>query len=349
MYAMKRVLIISHADADGHVIAEQTRRNLSTIPGFDVSVLVDSERTKNHRTWTRLDALPEIEPCEIVFFVDLMFAPLSFAEEVDALVAFAEARPDKMFVVLDHHPLPLRLLYRAPNLRPVYRPDVVDCTFGPPSWMMVIAAMLEAQPTRSRKMREPGDKALAKGIRRAAVPGSRLAGAKLLALMRCGWWEELRALGEEDASFHPMPRGRRPAGAPTSALTLRLEEFANTLIHSREDPAPARGLTSRRSPMSYDYDDAEGSSPFTSSITPSDPQDLEAIMTLLEISAVFLTDSPESVFTAHDLVAKAKDIAGDEVPLRVEDVNIVLGKAGFLMEVKAGRFQLKKPVAPKRR
>jgi hypothetical protein len=83
-----------------------------------------------------------------VFFVDLMFAPSSFEAEAEALVEFAKSRPEKQFFLLDHHPLPLRRLSRANNLHSVYRSDVVDCTFGHASWLMVIAALLEKQPTR---------------------------------------------------------------------------------------------------------------------------------------------------------------------------------------------------------
>src|SRR5262245_56261408 len=122
---MKEVLVVSHADADGHVIAEQVRRNLARVPGFNVSTVVDPDRTRDHKTWLKLDAIPEIETSDITLFVDLMFAPTSFAAEADALVDFVKQRPAKLFFVLDHHPLPGRLLRRASNLCPVYRSDVV--------------------------------------------------------------------------------------------------------------------------------------------------------------------------------------------------------------------------------
>src|SRR5258706_9790438 len=115
MRAVKQVLIVSHADADGHVIAEQMRRNLAMVPTFNISTVVDPARTRDHRAWMRLRQIPEIDASEIIFFVDLMFAPASFIEEADALSAFAMERPGTLFFVLDHHPLPLERIRRAPN------------------------------------------------------------------------------------------------------------------------------------------------------------------------------------------------------------------------------------------
>ena len=75
---MTRVLVVGHADADGHLITEQVRRNLNLIPGFEVTAVVDPERTKDHRAWNKLNSLREVEDADIVFFVDMMFAPMTF-------------------------------------------------------------------------------------------------------------------------------------------------------------------------------------------------------------------------------------------------------------------------------
>jgi hypothetical protein len=130
---MHQVLVIGHADADGHLIAEQVRRNLASVESFAVKVVVDPQRTQGHRSWLKLDAFPEIASADYVFFVDLMFAPDSYTEEAAALTRFASAWPDKRFFLIDHHPLPLRLLQAAPNLRVAYRPDVCECAIGPRS------------------------------------------------------------------------------------------------------------------------------------------------------------------------------------------------------------------------
>src|SRR5260221_9410954 len=149
----RRVLVVGHADADGHLIAEQVRRNLALIEGFDVKAVVDPARTKDHKSWMKLDAISEIAEADLVFFVDLMFAPASFAEEASALVDFVTARPKKHFFLIDHHPLPLRRLGMADNLRVIYRPDVFECAVGPRSGMMVVAALCEKQHAMVADMR----------------------------------------------------------------------------------------------------------------------------------------------------------------------------------------------------
>lgn len=339
---MKRVLVVSHADADGHVIAEQARRNLAAIRTFEVATVVDPARTKDHRTWTKLEEIPEINDNEIVFFVDLMFAPVSFATEADALVEFALARPQTTFFVLDHHPLPLRRLYRAPNLHPAYRPDVYDCTFGYSTHLMVIAALLEApQPTRTKTWMHPDDAALAKGIKRAAAPGGMLAGQKLLALLQHDCWTELEELGRDNPRYHRLPRGHRPASDPVSDLMKRLVDLAAELLDSAA--RSTRRFKHRqpgRTPVSYDFDAVSDPTPPTTHFERSDRRDLEAIVTLLELAAICLTTGPDSTFTRKQLIAEARRIGGDGIDLDESDVNIVLGKPGFLKKV-AGKLRMK--------
>jgi single-stranded DNA-specific DHH superfamily exonuclease len=137
------VLVVGHADADGHLITEQVRRNLARIDRFNVETVVDPVRTKDHKAWTKLDDITEIEDADIVFFVDLMFAPSTFDEEARSLVEFVNDRREKQFFLIDHHPLPLRRLAAADNLRVLYRPDVFECAVGPRSGMMVVAALCE--------------------------------------------------------------------------------------------------------------------------------------------------------------------------------------------------------------
>ena len=121
-----QALIIAHSDGDGHIIAEQVRRNLSLIDIFDIQVVVDPDKTKDHKSWRKLDTIKEIENAGFVFFLDLMFAPATFDEEAKSLVDFVQGRPEKIFFLIDHHPLPLRRLERAKNLRVMYRPDVSE-------------------------------------------------------------------------------------------------------------------------------------------------------------------------------------------------------------------------------
>jgi len=333
---VKPVLIVSHADADGHVIAEQMRRNLAMVPAFNVSTVVDPARTRDHRTWMRLGEIREIDASEIIFFVDLMFAPASFIAEADALSTFAMERPATRFFVLDHHPLPLERLRRAPNLGAAYRSDVVDCTFGRASSLMVIAALLEKQPTRVSAESED-QKLLAEGIRRAAAIGGPLPGEKLLALIRFECWDELIELGRDDPSFHRLPRGFRPARAKMSKILRRLDRRAADLVKS--DTAPGSG--GRSAAMSYDLELLDAGVVPTPSPASLDASDLEAIVMLLELAAIYLTRDPNSSFSREELIEKARELSGDALRLDEMDLKIVLGKAGFLKKLAGGRYRLK--------
>lgn len=63
------------------------------------------------------------------------------------------------------------------------------------------------------------------------------------------------------------------------------------------------------------------------------PRDLETILTVLEIAAMSLTKTPEATFTPAQLIKEAKEIGGDEVGVREDDIKIVLEKQGFLYRV----------------
>lgn len=70
------------------------------------------------------------------------------------------------------------------------------------------------------------------------------------------------------------------------------------------------------------------------------PHDLEAIVTLLELGAIFLTDEPDSDFTFDELLAQARAISGDDFFLEETDARIVLANSSFLKKSK-GRYRLK--------
>jgi hypothetical protein len=339
----RRVLVVSHADADGHVIAEQVRRNLEWVSAFDVTTVVDPARTKDHKAWLHLDALHEVDKCDLVFFVDLMFAPASFGAEAEALVQFAQARPTKTFFILDHHPLPLRRLSAAANVRATYRQDVLDCTFGPPSWMMIIAALCEKQPTRAGEIKKPVHDTLAAGVKRAAALGGPLPGERLSALLRFDHWSDLEALGREDASEHRLPRGRRPTTRPSSKILAQLEETANNLLKSAARQTPPHPV---RTVMSYDFENVgtaavQPGAVFAATRPVAQPKDLEAIVVLLELAAVYLTTEPGKEFTVGELIAKARDLGGNDVVIDEQDAKIVLDKAHFLKKLPGKKFTMK--------
>ena len=57
----QRVLVVGHSDVDGHLIAEQIGRNLSLVLKSKVDVVVDPERTKDHKAWLHLELLHEVD------------------------------------------------------------------------------------------------------------------------------------------------------------------------------------------------------------------------------------------------------------------------------------------------
>lgn len=92
--------------------------------------------------------------------------------------------------------------------------------------------------------------------------------------------------------------------------------------------------------MSYDLDLVPSGTSPAPNITPSDPRDLEVIMTVLELAAISLTEDPDSSFTMEQLLEKARELAGSAVRIDQNDIKIVLEKAGFLKK-DGGRFRLK--------
>ncbi len=53
-------------------------------------------------------------------------------------------------------------------------------------------------------------------------------------------------------------------------------------------------------------------------------QDLEAIVTLLELGAIALTPNESARFTYDELLAEARRFGGDEIVLDERDIKIVL-------------------------
>jgi hypothetical protein len=331
-----KVIVIGHSDGDGHLITEQTRRNLSLVDGFEVGVLVDPVRTKGHQVWLALDSLYEIEEASLVFFVDLMFSPAGFVAESSSLANFALKRPNKRFFLIDHHPLPYRRLAIVPNVRAIYRPEVFDCVFGPRSGMMVVAAICERQQADVREIREPWHDLLALGVRRAAAPGGSLGGDALLSLMRNDRWDVLADIGSEESSYHRMVRGRRignspQVGAMAAALDLANgsgERYINDSERKREREQRGSAI------MPYDI----GAERFSRNIdeparfynAPRAAKDLEALVTLLEVAALSLTVNQETTFTIGELLKEARELGGPGITIEAEDVKIVLKKASFL-------------------
>ena len=335
------VLVVGHADADGHLIAEQVRRNLASIERFEVRAVVDPERTMNHKAWLKLEDITEIEDADIVFFVDLMFSPNSFAEEAKALTNFVGDYSKKKFFLVDHHPLPLRLLAPAENLRVLYRPDVFECTLGPRSDMMVVAALCEKQGSWVADIREPIHDTIEVGMRRAAAIGGDLPGESLLALLRANCWAGISMLGRDDREFHRLPRGRRSPTRPPSEILKKLSKAAEEILGGQ----PPAAITEWEEEMSYDIGEgvyvSEGDHRQRVKKEAVNGRDLEAIVTTLEVAALSLSPENDSTFTREQLIAEAHSLCGDAIALQDEDIKIVLNKHSFLRRTGKGKLCIK--------
>lgn len=88
--------------------------------------------------------------------------------------------------------------------------------------------------------------------------------------------------------------------------------------------------------MSYDLDTVPYGTVPLPDIPTSDRSDLEAIVTLLELAAICLTPYPGAPFTKQQLIAKAREMGGDDIQLEEADIKIVLGKPGFLKKSTEG-------------
>lgn len=330
----RKVVVFGHSDADGHVIAHQAHTNLSSIRTFDVQTIVDAERTKGHKSWLTIDSLSEAEEAEIVIFVDMMFSPVEFASEANSVVEWASARPEKKIFIIDHHPLPTSRLAKAANIRSVYRPIVFDCVIGPRSGLMVAAALDENQERHVSDIVGEHHKIITLGLRRAAAPGGGLTGAPLMALIRNRKWLEIHRLGLDDKKFHRLVRGRRPKNDPLSNIFKEIKTLAQELVN--ENDRTIKELEEVE--MAYDisaeqYDSSDFPRRRRVNQKPQ-PTDLEAIVTLLELAALSLTEQPDSTFTKDELIDEAQNIAGNGFNFEESDADIVLEKASFLKGTK---------------
>ena len=86
--------------------------------------------------------------------------------------------------------------------------------------------------------------------------------------------------------------------------------------------------------MSYDFEGCKDKSPPMRNHIPMQGNDLEAIVMLLELAAIYLTDSPDTEFTEEQLIAQAKEIGGKGIVLKDNDARIVLSGMKFIKKVK---------------
>lgn len=94
--------------------------------------------------------------------------------------------------------------------------------------------------------------------------------------------------------------------------------------------------------MSYDFDGVSDLSPIKLNCGVSfTGSDLEAIVMLLELAAIYLTPKPNTEFTFEQLLDQANEISGGEIVIDAVDAKIVLDNSSILGKLPGGRYYLK--------
>ena len=213
-------LVLGHADADGYLAAEQTRRNL-TKANIRVSRVVVSRQTASFRFWEQSFPKMNLDEYHLVVSVDIAFSFKSPRDSLDAVIATCRSHPEILFIIIDHHPL-LKPNRQPSNLRLIDVNSVYECCLGAPSSeLMAVASICDGGVVVSPKHVRRRHLKRALGLKRA-VADSNLAGDRLLALLRQRRWRILEALAEEPPEFHKIVRGRRSSLGFASPLLTAL-------------------------------------------------------------------------------------------------------------------------------
>lgn len=210
----RRVLVVGHSDADGHVAAEQSRRNVMARGATACRVLVRPELTGSYRFWESGLSRVDFGDAELVIFVDIMLSPHDPTTSVRAIAELARRETHRDFLLIDHHPVDVSCA-RAPNLELSFTPEVYRCCYGDPGEMMLVAAICDGDEQKVRGRAGAKHYTRAVGLRRAAADRS-LAGAPLMGLLAENRWDLMEMLASEPVALHKTVRGRRPSKAPHS-------------------------------------------------------------------------------------------------------------------------------------
>ncbi len=220
---MSPAVVFGHADADGHLAAEQTRSNLEAAGVLVREVIVGPE-TRNYRFWERGLPSQDFSKYRLVVFVDIAFNFKDPDKSLEAVLKTADDNPETQFVLIDHHPLKMPQEAR-PNLKLIEVGRVYDCCLGIPSdEMMVVAAICDGDGKAVASQLSPVHERRARGVRRAAADTHGVAGHMLLSLLRLRNWEFFEALADEPSEMHLSARGYRKIRGPKS-LTLEAEKL----------------------------------------------------------------------------------------------------------------------------
>ncbi len=226
--ADRNVLVVGHADADGHLAAEQSRTNLIRAGAAFCATIVDPKVTRNYRFWERNLPCLEFGCAEIVIFVDIMLNPSGPERSLTALADRANDERDRTFFLIDHHEMGT-LPTLPENLQVHFSPTVFGCCYGRPSELMLIASICDRDEEPVRHKLSKKHRQLALGVTRAAADTNRLAGANLLALLQDRQWNLFESLANDTPEDHRRVRGVRPASYPASDALKKAREVAAQL------------------------------------------------------------------------------------------------------------------------
>lgn len=205
--------MFGHADADGHLAAEQTRHYLVE-RGLAVTTLV-SPKTRNYRFWEHLHEF-DLHEYDLIVFVDIAFRFRNPSESLSRLLQVSDREDKKQFIAIDHHPFTQPECPRD-NVLLFEVDDPYDCCLGIPNPdLMEVAALCDGSPTRI--VSTPTLRKRALGVKRAAAHVRGTAGEILLKLIEERQWDFFEALGDEDCAMHRSVRGFRCLSSEASPL-----------------------------------------------------------------------------------------------------------------------------------
>lgn len=222
------VLLIGHADGDGYLATEVSRRNALGAGARHCEVLIDPKVTGGYRIWDRYLDRIDLGAADMVIFVDLMLSYRDPRDSFDRLAALARREPARHFVLIDHHPVE-GLPTPPDNLELRFTNRVYDCCWGDPdneADMMLVASICDRDEAPVRDRITEVHRRRAVGLSRAAADRSMLAGEPLRRLVETGAWELIEGIADEDRAMHRTVRGLRPKADPRSPAVLAAQRAA---------------------------------------------------------------------------------------------------------------------------
>lgn len=213
----KKAIIYGHADGDGYLAAEQSRRNVEKDGIHVINVIVDPAKTRNWRFWERSFQSDNFGEAETVLVVDIMLNPKNPLASLEAISNRASAEAARQFKIITHHPFD-ETVHLPKNLNIRFVDQVYRCCYGPPSELMVIASICDNDEGPVEDLIRDKHRLRALGMKRAVAARSAITADAILYLLQENLWEGLEALAEEPADIHRTYFGNRIKQSTSSPL-----------------------------------------------------------------------------------------------------------------------------------